>query len=110
MSEKRTTQRCHQRMSVRYGENGHSRIAFADNFTEDGIFLRTAVVHTPGSRIYLSMNIPGGDVVAIGRVAWARRIPPHMLRLVKNAGMGIRILQFLNGEDRYRTYCSNLRH
>ncbi len=110
MSEKRHTPRYHHRMSVRYGEESCNRIAFADNFTEEGIFLRTAMVQVPGSAIQLTMNIPTGDVIALGRVAWARRIPPHMLRLVKNAGMGIRILKFLDGEDRFREYCASLRH
>jgi len=108
MSEKRHNKRHHKRLSVRFGEQECSRIAFADNFNEQGLFLRTARVSPPGVRLQLQMSTPVGDVRAEGEVAWARRIPPQMLRLVSNGGMGIRILHFVEGENVFRDYCQKL--
>lgn len=110
MPEKRQLNRNHKRLSVRYGEEQCNRIAFADNFNEEGIFLRTSNVHRPGMKLQMTLNTPDGDVVVEGQVAWARRIPPHMLRLVKNGGMGIRFTQFHSGEDLFKRFCQELRH
>ena len=108
MSDKRYKPRHHKRLAVRFGEQKCERMAFADNFTEDGLFLRTTTVLPPGTRLKLCLTTPVGDILAEGTVAWARRFPPQMLRLVKNAGMGIHITGFANGAEDFEKYCQQL--
>jgi hypothetical protein len=50
----------------------------------------------------------GGPVNMIGRVQWAKKVPPNLLSLVKKGGMGIRIVGFEGGEEAYSAYCAEL--
>jgi Tfp pilus assembly protein PilZ len=64
------------------------------NVSRGGAFVRTAEPLTPGRRVLLEFELPGGQPLeAIGRVAWTRRVLAPLER-DSEAGIGI---EFLGG-------------
>jgi Tfp pilus assembly protein PilZ len=64
------------------------------NLSRGGAFVHTAEPLTPGRRILLELELPGGGgVEAIGRVAWTKRVMSPRER-DRQAGIGV---EFLGG-------------
>jgi hypothetical protein len=53
-----------------------------------GVFLFSARVHKPGTRVRLVVRTPGGLADAHGIVRWARRVPGQLMAHARG-GMGI---------------------
>lgn len=58
------------------------------NLSPDGLFIRTAEPLEPGRRILVELSLPGGDVEAVGRVAWIKR----GLNRGADRGVGVELL------------------
>lgn len=109
MSDKRRIRRLRKRLSVKFGLQKSDRIAFTEDISHHGMFIKTANVAPPGSNIVLDLAVSETSTVSMeARVMWAKKVPANMLRLVKKSGMGVRIIRFTTGEEIYNALCEEL--
>jgi Tfp pilus assembly protein PilZ len=102
MVDKRRKNRLHKRLRVMYGTNIPSKVGFTTDVSESGLCIKSFIVYKPGEIILLEIELADGSLIrAEGRVHWARKVPPNMLRKVKHAGMGIKLINFTNGREEY---------
>lgn len=99
--------RKHKRIPLRFGTDAPGKIAFTDDITHEGLFIRTGLVVVPGTRLIVELNPREGRILLQAEVRWAKRIPPQMLHKMKG-GMGVRILAFQDGESIYHLICDAL--
>lgn len=109
MAEKRDLKRKKKRVKVRFGVEGPQKMAFSDDISREGIFIKTATPEKPGTLLHLEISLPDETrVLCKGRIHWAKRVPPNMLRLVGKGGMGVRILSFSEGQRAYEQFVESL--
>ena len=109
MAEKRNIKRLRKRLTIKFGLQNAERVAFTEDISHHGMFIKTANVASPGSKIRIELSIDDNCIVNMeAQVMWAKRVPANMLQLVKKSGMGIRILGFISGEDAYNNLCMEL--
>lgn len=107
MADKRIIKRLKKRISLRFGGDEPSRLAFTEDVSVDGLFIKTTNISRPGSLIRVIMELEGGTVVELeGRVMWAKKVPPQMIHLVRKSGMGVRIVRFIAGAEAYGRLCA----
>ena len=99
--------RLRKRIPVRFGVDAPSKIAFTDNVTRGGLFIQSALVVNPGTRLLVELTPPEGKIVLEAEVRWAKKIHPHMLHKLKG-GIGLKILAFKEGEGVYQQVCDAL--
>ena len=105
----RDVKRHRKRMTMKFGIDLPTRVAFTDNISRQGICIRTAMVCPPGSRLKIELNLPDGTVAKLeGMVMWAKKVPANMIHLVKKCGMGVKITLILSGEGEYLRLCDEL--
>ena len=106
MADKRRKIRIRRRARVMYGPEIPSKVGFTADISETGLCIKSFMVYKPGEILLLEMEAPDGQTIRLeGRVHWARRVPPNLLRKVKHAGMGVKIINFTNGQDLYLNLC-----
>ncbi len=109
MPEKRRDVRKYRRLEIRYGVDEPTKLAFIIDITRQGFFIQSGTVLPPGTRLRVLMNMGHGQQVGMEVcVQWAKRVPPQLVRAVKKAGMGVKIIAFQQGEAIYRSYCADL--
>ncbi len=109
MAEKRDLKRHRKRLSLRFGIDDPNRLAFTEDISAQGLFIRTVNVCTPGTRIRVDLILPDERTVQMeAQVRWAKKVPPQMLRMAQKGGMGVRITRFLAGEELYEALCNEL--
>ena len=109
MSEKRNLKRKKKRVKVRFGIDEAKKIAFSDDISTRGIFIKTAAPEPPGKVLHIEILLPDETrVLCKGRIHWAKRVPPNMLRLAGKGGMGVRILSFSEGQQVYEAFVESL--
>lgn len=108
MADKRGIKRLRKRLSVRFGLQQADRLAFTEDISHHGLFIKTANVAPPGSDIKLDLILENSTVRMEARVMWAKKVPANMLRLVKKSGMGVRIIRITDGEDAFNALCREL--
>jgi hypothetical protein len=109
MAEKRDIIRLRKRMSLRFGIGEALRVAFTEDISPDGMFIKTTNICPPGSLIKIELALTETSTVSMeARVIWAKKVPPQMIHVVKKCGMGVRILRFLAGEEEYARTCAAL--
>lgn len=109
MAEKRELTRFRKRLSLRFGVEGPARVAFTEDISFQGMFIKTTNICPPGTRIRIDLALADDQIVHLeGRVMWAKKVPPQMIHLVRKSGMGVRITRFVNGADLYNRYCDEL--
>ena len=69
--------------------------------SETGLFVKTSRVYPPDTRLVIELFLPDKRVLSLhGRVMWAKRVPPQLVRLLRKAGMGVELidppLEYLN--------------
>jgi Tfp pilus assembly protein PilZ len=105
MAEKRIIKRVRRRLSLRFGQDKPVRMAFTEDVTDDGMFIKTTNLYRPGTQIAIELILPDERRVnLIGMVRWTKKVPPNMIHLVKKAGMGVKILRFVDGEDTFMEF------
>jgi Tfp pilus assembly protein PilZ len=95
------TNRLKKRITVRFGEEEAEKLAFTEDVSRTGIFIKTTQVVHPGRNLKVAFELDQGMVKMEGKVVWAKKVPPTMIQRVKKCGMGIRITRFEEGEERY---------
>lgn len=109
MPDKRELKRHRKRLTLKFGIESPERIAFTEDISSDGLFIKTVSICPVGSRIRISLMMPDNrEVSMVGRVMWAKKVPPQMIHRVNKSGMGVRIERFLSGNDIYAEMCNEL--
>lgn len=105
MAEKRVVYRHRRRLTLKFGTDEPIRVAFTEDVSPDGMFIKTVNTCPPKSQIRIELNAPGNTLVKLeGVVMWSRKIPSNMIHLAKG-GMGVRITRIVEGEEAYRKLC-----
>jgi len=108
MAEKRKLPRHLKRLKLRYGVTHATSLAFTEDFSELGIFIRAVNVMIPGTKLLVELFMPDNSPITFeGKVAWSRRVPGSLIHLAKG-GMGVLITKFLTGEEKYCEFCHDL--
>ena len=109
MSDKRTPIRLKKRLSVHFGTEEATRVAFTEDISETGMFIKSLNVCPPNTKIKIEFSPDDTNrVVLEARVMWAKKVPQNLFHLVKKSGMGVRILRFYSGEEHYRRFCDEM--
>lgn len=109
MAEKRTQKRTKKRCKVRFGLDSPRRVAFTGDVSKFGLYIITAQPERPGSHLQVELTLPNDrQVNVVAFVCWAKRVPPHLLRVANKAGMGVRLREFKSGEEDYRAFIEEL--
>lgn len=109
MSDKRSPVRHKKRLSVNFGVEEATRVAFTEDVSMTGMFLRSLNVCPPNTKIKIEFMLDNAtSVVLEARVMWAKKVPQNLFHLVKKSGMGVRILRFHCGEEQFRQFCSDM--
>lgn len=109
MADKRNLKRHRKRMTLKFGIDGLSRVAFTEDISREGMCIKTAFVHQPGSRINIDLTLPDGTLVKlVGEVMWAKKVPPNMIHLIKKCGMGVKFTRIEAGTEAFERMCVEL--
>jgi hypothetical protein len=99
MAEKRDSTRFRKRLRLRFGKEIPSTLAYTEDVSLSGVFIKTPNVLQPRSPIAIELEFPDGGTVAMeGVVMWAKRVPLSLIHKVNKSGMGVRIIRMGNGE------------
>lgn len=101
MADKLVLNRYKKRLTIYYGINEATQIAFSEDFSTTGMFIKTAKLFPPNSKIKIAFNVENQLVEIEAQVIWGRQVPQRLLHLVKKAGMGVRFLRFISGKEHF---------
>jgi hypothetical protein len=101
---KRDIKRHNKRLTVRFGMGETSRVAFTENVSHTGMFIRTPNICPPNTKILIEFEVSNNKVTLEARVMWAKKVPQNLFHLVKKSGMGVRFLRFYSGEEYFESY------
>ncbi len=106
MLDKRFSRRLRKRFSLKFGPTTPDRLAFTEDISAEGLFIRTANILEPGHDICVELTIPdSGTILLCGVVTWAKRVPANMIHLVKKGGMGVKTIRIEAGFESYARLC-----
>lgn len=109
MSEKRELNRKRKRLKLRFGTEYPKRVAFSEDVSHKGIFVITGQPELPGAKLLMQITLPTEEEVIVrGRVQWAKKVPPNLVRIAKKGGMGVRFTKFEVGEEDFKNYLASL--
>lgn len=108
MADKRDITRFKKRLTVRFGIDAPTRVAFTEDISSTGMFIKTANICQPNTKIMIEFEVADAKVELIARVMWAKKVPQNLFHLVKKSGMGVRFLRFVTGEGHFNNYFENL--
>lgn len=78
------------RVLVKYGpENPPQFNSFITDFSDTGVYLKSNRVFSPGTKLFMTVEVNGTKYDCVGVVSWSKRVPRGMERSTKN-GMGIK--------------------
>lgn len=110
VADKRNEKRHRKRLTLKFGPETASRIAFTEDVSLQGMCIKTAFVSPPGSRLRIELTLPDGSLVRLnGVVVWAKKVPPNMVQLIKKCGMGVKFTGIEAGEELFAQMCSEMR-
>lgn len=105
MAEKRDIRRHKKRISIRFGIDEPNRVAFTEDISISGMFIKTPNIVPPNTKIRIAFELAADQKIDVeARVMWAKKVPQNMFHLVKKSGMGVRFLRFHAGEDLFSHY------
>ncbi len=106
MSDKRNNCRKRRRIALSFGASENTgRRAFTEDISPLGMFIRTANVCNPNTIVKVELLHDEEPIIFDARVMWAKRVPQNLFHLVKKSGMGVRIIRFHSGRERYMLLC-----
>lgn len=104
---KRDLVRHKKRLTVRFGMGETNRVAFTEDVSLTGMFIKTPNICPPNTKILIEFEVKNNKVSLEARVMWAKKVPQNLFHLVKKSGMGIRFLRFFSGEGDFKAYIEN---
>jgi hypothetical protein len=109
VADKRDIRRIRKRLSIRFGIDEAVRVAFTEDVSMTGMFIKTPNIVTPNSKVIIELILPDGTRVVIeARVMWAKKVPQNLFHLVKKSGMGVHFLRFHAGEDAFDDFFESI--
>jgi hypothetical protein len=100
-----------KRVKIRFGVDFPKRIAFTGDLSMVGLHVITGQPEPPGTKLMIEISLPDDrQVVVSGRVRWAKKVPPNLIRMASKAGMGVRFIHFETGQQALEEYLEALRH
>lgn len=107
INDKRDIVRHKKRLTVRFGIDETNRVAFTEDVSMTGMFIKTPNICPPNTRIKIEFEVAHNKVELEARVMWAKKVPQNLFHLVKKSGMGVRFLRFNTGEAHFSSYIEN---
>ncbi len=101
---KRDIVRHKKRLTVHFGIEAANRVAFTEDVSLVGMFIKTPNICPPNTKIRIEFEVADSKVELEARVMWAKKVPQNLFHLVKKSGMGVRFLHFYSGETHFTTY------
>lgn len=90
------------KLQVNFGDRRLDNMGFTDDISASGIFIKTAVVFPSNTIIGIELVLPGGEIARMkGVVNWSKGVPPNLVWATKDAGMGVKITEYIQGKDSY---------
>ncbi|MBI5560148.1 MAG: PilZ domain-containing protein [Deltaproteobacteria bacterium] len=90
MIDKRGSRRVAFRTIVHYGQDKPlGYVSFSTDISSGGLCIKTNSVFMSGTKLYLAIVTADKKYEAEGVVAWAKKIPQHLVPVERN-GMGVR--------------------
>jgi len=109
MAEKRNSRRLRKRLRLRFGTDKPSRLAYTEDLGPSGMFIRTSYILPPGTKLMIEITLTDNSLVLFsGMIRWSKSVPPNLMHLVKKSGLGIKIINFIAGEDEYKKLVAEL--
>jgi len=109
MADKRDIKRHKKRLSIRFGMDEATRVAFTEDISATGMFIKTPNVCPPNTKIIVEFSLADDcRVVLEARVMWAKKVPQNLFHLVKKSGMGIRFIRFNSGQEQFMKFCESM--
>ena len=109
VADKRDIRRIKKRILLRFGIDEAVRVAFTEDVSTTGMFIKTPNIASPNSKIKIEFVLPEGSKVELeARVMWAKKVPQNLFHLVKKSGMGVRFIHFHCGEDAFNYYFESI--
>lgn len=110
MAIERGNIRRRKRLKLRFGVDYPRRVAFTGDASARGLYIITGQPERPGTKLLIELNLPDEyQVILYGRVRWAKKVPPNLIRVAKKAGMGVEIIKYEAGEKQYKEFLAALR-
>jgi hypothetical protein len=106
-NDKRDIVRLKKRITVRFGIEEPNRVAFTEDISGTGMFIKTPNICPPNTKIRIEFEVANNKVELEARVMWAKKVPQNLFHLVKKSGMGVRFLRFYSGEEHFNSYVTN---
>jgi hypothetical protein len=103
-NDKRDIVRLKKRITVRFGIEEPNRVAFTEDISRTGMFIKTPNICPPNTKIRIEFEVANNKVELEARVMWAKKVPQNLFHLVKKSGMGVRFLRFYSGEEHFDSY------
>jgi hypothetical protein len=104
VNDKRNITRFKKRLAIRFGIDEATRVAFTEDLSRTGMFIKTPNICPPNTKIRIIFEIADNKVELLARVMWAKKVPANLFHLVKKCGMGVRFLNFHSGETHFNRY------
>ena len=109
MADKRDIKRHKKRLSIRFGIDEATRVAFTEDISATGMFIKTPNVCPPNTKIKIEFSLGENRIIELeARGMGAKKVPQNLFHLVKKSGMGIRFLRFNSGQDHFMQFCEGL--
>lgn len=109
MADQRAPFRHKKRISVMFGVDEPCRVAFTEDVSAQGLFIKSMNVCPPNTKVKVQFLLEDKHKVLLeARVMWAKKVPQNLFHLVKKSGMGLRILRFHSGEEYFRNFCEQM--
>ena len=105
--EKRNLGRLKKRLTVRFGIEEANKLAFTEDISLTGMFIKTPNISPPNTKIRIEFELADNKVEIEARVMWAKKAPQNLFHLVKKSGMGVCFLRIHSGEDHFKNYFAN---
>jgi len=101
-SRSSTDRRVQIRVQVHFGLHDIANMGFTEDISVSGIFLKTAVVFPVGTQLRIEMHPDSGGVIRLlGIVHWSKAVAPNLVWSIADAGMGVQVVRFLQGQEVY---------
>lgn len=99
-----------KRLKLRFGTDYPKRVAFTGDASEGGLYIITGQPERPGTKLLIELNLPDEQqVIAYGRVRWAKKVPANLIRVANKPGMGIQFIKYEAGEEPFKEFLATLR-
>jgi hypothetical protein len=109
VADKRDIKRHKKRITIRFGIDEAVRVAFTEDISVTGMFIKTPNIIPPNTKIRIEFTVTDERKIELeARVMWAKKVPQNLFHLVKKSGMGVRFLRFHSGEEHLNSYFEEL--